>query len=116
MQRVPISNGVHFPTRTVWRRVWTDVELAIIFEPRDLWSGWYWDKRAQSIIASMEKPITDRKVKKGDKATYTHHHHTSISVYSLYRSLLPTLVLRLRWHDRRSIRHWATSNGWTFND
>lgn len=68
----------------------------------------------QSIIPYVWKPIA--KGSRGYPGERSDTHHVTIAVYSLYRSLLPMLVLRLRWHDRRAVRRWVAKQGWRMGD
>lgn len=103
LERIPHSNGGKNYPRAL--RTWSwcdgDVTLMLLFEPRDLWSGWYWDKTIEGEFVQWAV-ATD--IPPPGRSWGYRSYHSNCRVYTLYRSVLPTLVLRLRWKDRRAVK------------
>lgn len=103
LERLPHSNGGRNYARALrtWSWLRGDLVLTLLREPRDLWIGWYWDVEIVGEFVQYGVLVA--------KAGWQHgwgyrSRHSSCRRYSLYFVALPTLVLRLRWTDRREIK------------
>ncbi len=88
-------------------RAWLagDLSLSLLWEPRDLWLGVYWDKRIEQVYYRIGQP-------RPDGSEYINGMYITTDVYHCYVCLLPTLPLLLRWHDGRVARSHAALQGW----
>lgn len=104
LERIPHSNGgrqYDRPLRT-WSAADGDLTLVLLFEPRDLWRGWYWDVAIEGEFVQWAVWV-EKGVPSAPCWGYRSR-HCNCRVYTLYWALLPTLVFRLRWKDRRAVK------------